>query len=106
MDINGLQIDGATQDVMPTEPVDEKFAAFGWNVLSCDGHDFDQIRRAYRQAVTQDGRPCVILARTVKGKGVGYMENVAEWHGKAPGEALFLQGEAELKARIAELEGK
>ena len=106
VDVNGLQIDGKTQDVMPTEPLDEKFAAFGWNVVKCDGHDFDALRQAFQKAETGDGKPTVILMQTVKGKGVSYMEGDPQWHGKAPGEELFLQGEQELKAKIAELEGK
>lgn len=106
VDVNGLQIDGCTADVMPTEPLDSKFAAFGWNVLKADGHDFDQLRHAFQQAHTGDGKPTVILMKTMKGKGVSYMENDPQWHGKAPGEELFLKGEQELKAKIAELEGK
>lgn len=106
VDVNGLQIDGKTADVMPTEPLDAKFAAFGWNVLKVDGHDFDQLRDAFAKANTGDGKPTVILLKTVKGKGVSYMENDPQWHGKAPGEELFLKGEAELKAKIAELEGR
>ena len=106
VDVNGLQIDGKTEDVMPTEPLDEKFAAFGWNVVKCDGHDFDQLREAFQKACVKNGKPSVILLKTVKGKGVSYMEGDPQWHGKAPGEELFLQGEQELKAKIAELEGK
>lgn len=106
VDVNGLQIDGKTADVMPTEPLDDKFAAFGWNVLKVDGHDFDQLRAAFQKADSKDGKPTVILMKTVKGKGVSYMENDPQWHGKAPGEELFLKGEQELKAKIAELEGK
>ena len=106
VDVNGLQIDGKTEDVMPTEPLDEKFAAFGWHVLKVDGHDFDQLRDAFQKALTKDGKPTVILMKTVKGKGVSYMEGDPQWHGKAPGEELFLKGEQELKAKIAELEGK
>ena len=75
VDVNGLQIDGKTSDVMPTEPLDDKFAAFGWNVLKVDGHDFDQLRSAFQKALTGDGKPTVILMKTVKGKGVSYMEN-------------------------------
>ncbi len=105
VDVNGLQIDGKTCDVMPTEPLDEKFAAFGWNVQKVDGHDFDQLRQAFDKAHTADGKPTVILMDTVKGKGVSYMENDPQWHGKVPGEELFVKGEAELKAKIAELEG-
>ncbi len=106
VDVNGLQIDGKTSAVMPTEPLDEKFAAFGWNVVKADGHDFDQLRAAFAAAQKTVDKPTVILMKTVKGKGVSYMENDPQWHGKAPGEELFLKGEAELMAKIAELEGK
>ncbi len=106
VDVNGLQIDGWTKDVMPAEPMDEKFRAFGWNAIVVDGHDFDALKEAFAQADSKDGKPTVLLARTVKGKGVSYMENEAGWHGKAPGEALYLQGREELVARLAELEGK
>lgn len=105
VDVNGLQIDGKTADVMPTEPLDDKFAAFGWNVLKVDGHDFPQLRAAFATARQTAGRPTVVLAKTVKGKGVSYMENDAQWHGKAPGEELYLQGRAELNETIAKLEG-
>lgn len=105
VDVNGLQIDGKTVDVMPTEPLDQKFAAFGWHVLQCNGHDFDQLRAAFAQAEATKGQPTVILLKTVKGKGVAFMEGDGQWHGKAPGQELFLQGEAELKAKIRELEG-
>ncbi len=106
VDVNGLQIDGRTEDVMPSEPLDEKFRAFGWNAITVDGHDFDALKVAFAQADSGDGKPTVLLAQTVKGKGVSYMENEAGWHGKAPGEALYLQGREELLARLAELEGK
>lgn len=105
VDVNGLQIDGKTADVMPTEPLDEKFAAFGWHVIKVDGHDFDRLRAAFREAETVKGQPTMLLLRTTKGKGVTFMEGDGQWHGKAPGQELFLQGEAELKAKIRELEG-
>ena len=106
VDVNGLQIDGATKDVMPSEPLDEKFASFGWHVIKIDGHDFGQIEAAYEEAKTVKGKPTVILAKTVKGKGVSFMENNAGWHGKAPNAEQWAVAEAELKAKIAELEGK
>ena len=105
VDVNGLQIDGRTCDVMPTEPLDKKFEAFGAHVISIDGHDFDAIRAAFAEARTVKGQPTVILARTVKGKGVSFMENNAGWHGKAPNDEQFAQAKAELTAKIAELEG-
>ncbi len=104
VDVNGLQIDGATADVMPSEPLDAKFAAFGWHVIKADGHDFESLRAAFKEAEETKGAPSVILARTVKGKGVSYMENNAGWHGKAPNAEQFEQGKAELEAAIAKLE--
>ena len=104
VDVNGLQIDGATKDVMPTEPLDAKFAAFNWNVVKCDGHDFAAIRAALAEAEAFKGKPTVILLKTVKGKGVSFMENNAGWHGKAPNDEQFAQAKAELEAQIAQLE--
>ena len=105
MDVNGLQIDGRTQDVMPTEPLDKKIEAFGWNVITVDGHDYEAIARAYEEAASVKGQPTAILAKTVKGKGISFMENDAGWHGKAPNAEQFQQAKAELEARIKELEG-
>ncbi len=104
VDVNGLQIDGATKDVMPTDPLDAKFAAFNWNVLKIDGHDFDQIRAALAEARACKGMPTVILMKTTKGKGVSFMENNAGWHGKAPNDEQLAQATAELTAQIAQLE--
>lgn len=84
VDYNGLQIDGPVAEVMSPLPIPEKFLAFGWNVLEIDGHDVAQIYDAIQTAKTVKGKPTVIVARTVKGKGVCEMENVADWHGKAP----------------------
>ena len=94
----------ATKDVMPTEPLDAKFAAFNWNVVKCDGHDFAAIRAALAEAEACKGMPTVILLKTVKGKGVSFMENNAGWHGKAPNDEQFAQAKAELEAQIAQLE--
>ena len=105
VDVNGLQIDGATKDVMPLEPLDRKFAAFGFHVITINGHDFDQILSAYQQAAATKGQPTVILAKTVKGKGISFMENDAGWHGKAPNDEQLAQAVSELKAKIKELEG-
>lgn len=105
VDVNGLQIDGKTSDVMPTEPLDKKFEAFGWHVVKCDGHDFDSLAAAYKEAKETKGQPTMILAKTVKGKGVSFMENQAGWHGKAPNDEQFAVAKAELEAVIKELEG-
>jgi transketolase len=104
VDVNGLQIDGKTADVMPSEPLDQKWAAFGWHVIKCNGHDYADIQRAFDEAKTVKGQPTVILAATVKGKGVSFMENNAGWHGKAPNAEQYEQAKAELTAKIAELE--
>lgn len=105
IDVNGLQIDGATRDVMPTEPLDEKLKAFNWNVITIDGHDFDDIAAALASAKETKGMPTVILLKTTKGKNVSFMENSAGWHGKAPNAEQYAQAKAELEAIIKELEG-
>ena len=84
LDFNGLQIDGDIRDVMSPLPFDEKFKAFGWHVIEIDGHNFEEIRNALNEAKTVKGKPTMIIAHTVKGKGVSYMENAANWHGVAP----------------------
>lgn len=96
LDHNGLQIDGKNEDVMTVAPVVEKFQAFGWNVIQIDGHDFKQILDAFKQARACKGRPTMIVAETIKGKGVSFMENNAGWHGKAPDEEQTKQALAEL----------
>ena len=106
IDVNGLQIDGRTADVMPTEPLDEKMAAFGWNVIKVDGHDVKALDQAFAQAKENRGAPTVLLARTVKGKGVSFMEDQAGWHGKAPNAEQYEKARAELVAALAEKEGK
>lgn len=96
LDHNGLQIDGKNEDVMTVAPVVEKFQAFGWNVIQIDGHDFKQILDAFKQARACKGKPTMIVAETIKGKGVSFMENNAGWHGKAPDEEQTKQALAEL----------
>ena len=94
LDMNGLQIDGDVTKVMNPYPLDEKFRAFGWNILYADGHDYDQLQAAYAKARTLKGKPTMIIAKTVKGKGVSFMENDYMWHGVAPSAE---QAEAALK---------
>lgn len=101
LDLNGLQIDGAITEVMNPTPHDEKFRAFGWNVIVIDGHDFGEIERAFNEASSTKGKPTVIIAKTVKGKGVSYMEDKCEWHGQAPKEDLYKVAIADLE-KIAE----
>jgi transketolase len=84
LDYNGLQIDGRNEEVMNSSPVAAKWEAFGWNVLKVDGHDYDQLTEAFELAKNLKGKPTMIVAKTVKGKGVSFMENQAGWHGNAP----------------------
>ena len=86
VDWNGLQIDGRNEDVMTVAPIKEKFESFGWHALSIDGHDFGQIFDALDEARKETAKPTVIVAKTIKGKGVSFMEDQAGWHGKAPNE--------------------
>ncbi|MGD2098217.1 MAG: transketolase [Desulfobacterales bacterium] len=84
LDYNHLQNDYSVDDIMPIDPVVDKWRAFGWNVIDIDGHDMAQVVQALEEAKSHQGAPTMIVANTVKGKGVSYMENVCEWHGKAP----------------------
>ena len=106
IDVNRLQIDGETKDVMPTEPLDKKFEAFNWHVIKINGHCMEQILAALKEAREVKGKPTAIIMETVKGKGVSFMENLAGWHGKAPNDEQFETAKAELEAKIKELEGK
>ena len=89
VDLNGLQIDGTTAEVMGSDPVPEKMRAFGWNVVEIDGHSYDEIRAALKTARETKGKPTCVIARTVKGKGVSFMENEVDWHGAAPKQAEY-----------------
>lgn len=100
LDYNGLQIDGRNEDVMTVAPVDDKFRAFGWNVIEINGHDFNEIKEAFKAARGCKGKPTAIIAHTVKGKGVSFMENEAGWHGKAPDAEQTKQAVAELGGEI------
>lgn len=104
VDNNGLQIDGKIGDVMSPYPIDEKFEAFGWHVININGHDFDEIEKAFNEAETVLNKPTVIIQRSTKGKGVSFMENQVGWHGKAPNDEEYAQAMEELKAHLAELE--
>lgn len=95
-DRNRLQTDGSTESVMPLDPLPDKWRAFGWNVSVIDGHDFDQIDKAVAQARAQVNRPTMIIANTIKGRGVSFMENVADWHGNPPNAEQFSRASAEL----------
>ena len=98
LDYNGLQIDGEVEKVMNIGPIVDKFKSFGWNVIEIDGHDFDQIFAALDMAKETVGKPTMIVAKTVKGKGVSFMENNAGWHGNAP-------SDNDLEIALAELGG-
>ena len=103
IDCNGLQIDGPCSEVMSAEPIDEKVKAFGFDVITVDGNDFDEIEKAF-DAFHKSTKPFAIIMNTVKGKGVSYMENQVGWHGKAPNEEEYNIAMAELNAKLAELE--
>lgn len=106
VDNNNLQIDGPITEVNSPYPIDRKFEAFNFHVINvADGNDFDQLRAAFKEAREIKGRPTAIIAKTVKGKGVSFMENQVGWHGKAPNDEQFAQAKAELEAVIKELEG-
>jgi len=96
LDYNNLQIDGHVSSVKEIAPLKQKWQSFGWHTIEIDGHNFTQILAAYDEARTIKGKPSIIIARTIKGKGVSYMENVAEYHGKAPDEAGYRKAMAEL----------
>ncbi len=103
IDCNGLQIDGPCSEVMSAEPIDEKVKAFGFDIVTIDGNDFDEIEKAF-DAFHNSTKPFAIIMNTVKGKGVSYMENQVGWHGKAPNEEEYNIAMAELNAKLAELE--
>ncbi len=101
VDLNGLQIDGPVTEVMNPTPHDEKFRAFGWHVITVDAHNFDELEAAFAEARGVKGKPTAIIAKSVKGKGVSYMEDKCEWHGQAPKEELYKVAIADLE-KIAE----
>lgn len=100
LDLNGLQIDGKITDVMNPTPHDKKFEAFGFNVLNADAHDFESLESAFRAARECHGRPTAIIAHSVKGKGVSFMENQVGWHGKAPNDTEYAEARAEILASL------
>ena len=100
IDWNNLQIDGKITDVMDPTPHDKKLEAFGFHVISINAHDFNEIEAALNEAKTVKGKPTAIIAKSVKGKGVSFMEDQASWHGSAPNDEQYAQAVAELKATI------
>ncbi|MBR1930886.1 MAG: transketolase [Lachnospiraceae bacterium] len=103
VDNNNLQIDGKIDEVCSPYPIDEKFKAFNFHVLNVDAHDFDALRAAFKEAKEVKGQPTCIVLHSVKGKGVSFMEDVADWHGKAPNDEEYAVAMAELEEREAEL---
>ena len=104
VDNNGLQIDGPVDQVCSPYPIDKKFEAFNFHVINIDAHDFDQIRAAFKEARETKGMPTAIIAHSVKGKGVSFMENSVDWHGKGPNDEEYAQAMQELNAAYAALE--
>ncbi len=100
VDFNGLQIDGDIASVMSPLPIDKKFSAFGWNVIVCDAHDFNELLDAINKAKETKGMPTMIILKSIKGKGVSFMENVASWHGSAPNDEQYEAAIAEIDAEI------
>ncbi len=97
VDNNNLQIDGTVKEVMSSYPIDEKFRSFGFEIIKIDGHDIDEIIKAFEVAKNIKGKPTCIIAKTIKGKGVSFMENQVDWHGKAPNEEEYIKAMEELK---------
>lgn len=104
VDNNGLQIDGPISEVCSPEPITDKFAAFGWHVITMDAHDFDSIEKAFDEADRVIGKPVVIIQKSIKGKGVSFMENQVSWHGTAPNTEQYEQAMKELDEQLKELE--
>ncbi len=104
IDLNNLQIDGTVEEVNSPLPLDKKFEAFNWNVIVIDGNDFNEIEAAVNKAETLKGKPTAIIAKTVKGKGVSFMENSVGWHGVAPGDEDYEKAIAELSAQFEQLQ--
>lgn len=106
LDFNGLQIDGKITDVMNPTPFDKKFEAFGWNVITIDANNFDEIEAAVEKAKQTKGMPTMIIAKSVKGKGVSFMENEAKWHGTAPNEEEYRTAINEIDESVKNLGGE
>ncbi len=104
VDYNGLQIDGPVDEVGGPSPIDKKFEAFGFDVVTINGNDFEEIEKALEHAKTVKGKPCAIIAKTIKGKGVSFMENNVAWHGAAPNKEQYDIAMGELEAALKELE--
>ncbi|MGN0607451.1 MAG: transketolase [Oscillospiraceae bacterium] len=106
VDNNGLQIDGSIEDVCSPYPITDKFEAFGWHVITMNAHDFDDIERAFDEAEKISGKPVAIIQKSIKGKGVSFMENQCSWHGTAPNKEQYEQAMQELNAALEKVEGR
>ena len=106
VDNNGLQIDGKIEDVMSPYPIVDKFRAFGWHVIEMDAHDFDSIEKAFEETDEIKGKPVAIIQKSVKGKGVSFMENNVSWHGAAPNDEQYSQAMDELNKQLEELDAE
>jgi len=105
IDNNGLQIDGKITEICSPEPITDKFAAFGWHVITMNAHDFEDMERVFNEAEKISGKPVAIIQKSVKGKGVSFMENQVSWHGQAPNEEQYKQAMLELSEELKGLEG-
>lgn len=103
LDLNGLQIDGSTENVMNIDPIHDKWRAFGWHVISVDGHDIEALLAAFAEAKATKGKPTILIANTIKGKGVSFMEDQADWHGSAPNAEQAEKALQELREEVASL---
>ena len=101
VDYNGVQLDGPVKAIMDLEPLADKWSSFGWQVIETDGHDLRAVLAAFEQAAKDTGRPSVLIAHTVKGKGVSFMEGTHAWHGKAPGQEELERALAEIRTARA-----
>jgi transketolase len=106
IDRNKIQIDGFTENVMPLEALDEKYRSFNWNVININGHDFDEIMNAVHAAKNEYEKPTLIIAHTIPGKGVSFMENKFEWHGKPPNKEEAKLALSELEAIAKKIKSK
>jgi len=105
VDYNGLQIDGTINEIMPLEPLANKWTSFGWETFTVDGHDYEKVAEVFEKAKTVKGKPVMVIAKTVKGKGVSFMENNVDWHGHPPDDEEFRLATDELKKTLQGLEG-
>lgn len=104
LDYNRMQISAPTREVCNTDPVADKFRSFGWDVMEVDGHDVEELERIFKQFPLSPGKPCLVIAHTIKGKGISYMENVLKWHHGVPNEEEYEQAQKELEESLLALD--